>query len=103
MCVESLEFLSGETVGDAFAERPDAGDRKGEACLRGSEAGEGLVNCGGVGEGVKEGDVRGDVIALRRKVALTQLIEDGLRGRIDAKGEDVAHGRSDVACELCGG
>ena len=95
--VKALEGRRGEAVGDSFAEGTDAGDLKREGRLRGREVREDLLDVWCVGKCVEESDVRCDVVALRRKVALAQPIEVRLRGRVETNSEDGAHGRWDVA------
>ena len=81
--VKALESRCGKAVGDAFAKGTDAGNLKREGRLRGREVREDLLDSLRVGKCVEESDVRRDVVALRRKVALAQLIELRLRGSIE--------------------
>ena len=84
--METLKLGRGEAVGDSFAEGADAHNLQREGRLRSREACEDLIDAVCVRKCVEECDVRGDVIALRREVALSQPIEVRLRGWIQTNG-----------------
>ena len=85
-----------ETVGVAFTVRAVAGDLEGKGRLRGREGCQDLLDVRSVRQGVEERDVRGDVIPLRREVALAQLVEVCLGGFIQTNSQHGAHTRWDV-------
>ena len=83
----------GEGVSYAFAEGAEAGDFEPEREGKGGGGDYLGGDVGGVWEGVEEGEVGGDLVALGWEVAATEGIEVGLGGGVEGEGEDAGHWR----------
>ena len=97
--MQAVQFRCGKPVGDSLTKRANARDGDCKRKLRSGDGCKPLVDPGLIRQCVKEGDVRGDEVALRRKMTPAQLIEMRMRRCIKPQSQHISCFRRSRCCK----